>query len=151
MKYPCLPVSFYTLRRKKAFTLIELMIVVLIVGILSAIAMPGYSEYVRRSKAADAVSQLSSLKVKAEQFFGDRRTYTDFCATNSVAGATTASKYFSLTCTADDTSYQLTMTGIAAQNTSGYKFTVDNTNARTSQIEGNNFNCWVIKKSASCT
>lgn len=47
---------------KKAFTLIELLVVVLIIGILSAIALPQYSQAVEKSRAAEALSNIGSFK-----------------------------------------------------------------------------------------
>ena len=53
--------------KQKGFTLIELMIVVAIIGILAAVAIPAYTDYLKRSKVSEAVSMLGGLKTPAEE------------------------------------------------------------------------------------
>lgn len=62
--------------RQAGFTLPELMAVVVIVGILAAIAWPSYQEQARKSRRADAKNALMTAAGRQEQFILDRNTYT---------------------------------------------------------------------------
>ncbi len=61
------------LEKKAGFTLIELMIVVAIIGILSAIAIPAFIGYIRRSKTAEATSNLKLMYTGAAAYFAQER------------------------------------------------------------------------------
>jgi type IV pilus assembly protein PilA len=62
--------------KQKGFTLIELMIVVAIIGILAAIAIPAYNDYLKRSKVTEAVQLLGGLKTPAEEYMASLGTKT---------------------------------------------------------------------------
>ncbi len=63
------------MKTQKGFTLIELMIVVAIIGILAAVAIPAYSDYLKRSQVAEALGLLAGLKTPTEEWFGSRGTW----------------------------------------------------------------------------
>jgi type IV pilus assembly protein PilA len=63
------------LRSKKGFTLIELLIVVAIIGILAAIAIPQFSAYRAKAYNSAATSDLKNTKTSLESFFADNQMY----------------------------------------------------------------------------
>ena len=63
-------------RKSKGFTLIEVMIVVAIIGILSAVAYSSYTRYVTRSSRTDAMEQLNEIMSQQQRFVARQRTYT---------------------------------------------------------------------------
>ena len=60
----------------KGFTLIELMIVVVIVGILSSIALPSYQQYTMRANRTDGMSSIQMLLDAQERYYADHISYT---------------------------------------------------------------------------
>ena len=89
------------MKTQKGFTLIELLIVIAVIGILAAVALPSYSDYITRGKIPDATSGLASKRVKMEQFFQDNRTYLAVAPqTNDCDLDTTTSEYFNFSCPA---------------------------------------------------
>lgn len=62
-------------KKNRGFTLIELMIVVAIIAILTAVALPSYQNYVRKSKRADATNKLTDIANQQVQYFMENRSY----------------------------------------------------------------------------
>jgi type IV pilus assembly protein PilE len=136
-------------RTQIGFTLIELMIVVAIIGILAAIAMPSYRDYVKRGKAAEATSTLADLRVKMEQCFQDNRDYT-LCAAN--CAPTSGAKYFTYACPVQTaTTYTIAATGVAAQDMGAFAYSINQNNNKTSNFDGNaGATCWLTTQGGTC-
>ncbi len=64
-----------SLRSQNGFTLVELMVVVAIIGLLSAVAIPNFQKYQARSKTAEAKLQLSAIYTAEASFFADYNIY----------------------------------------------------------------------------
>ena len=75
----------YTRFRRGGFTLIELMIVVAIVGVLAAIAIPQYQDYVARAQFTEALSLISGQKAPLAEFYSENGVCPNN-ASNSVGG-----------------------------------------------------------------
>lgn len=136
---------------QSGFTLIELMIVVAIVGILAAVAVPSYRDYVTRSRIPDATSGLASKRVKLEQYYDNNRTYAGAPDCNA---DTTTSQSFNFSCSGvpDATTYTLQAVGKGAMV--GFTFTLDQANARKTPAVpagwSTSATCWITNKGGTC-
>jgi type IV pilus assembly protein PilE len=147
------------MRRHAGFTLIEVMIAVVIIGILASIAYPAYTDYIRRGKIAEAVATLADTRVKMEQYFLDNRTYVGADAANMPCNATVMSagkKHFTFACDNLGTgTYRVTATGVSSDGMGGFTYDITQANVRTSTISGvsgwsGSTTCWVMKKGGVC-
>lgn len=112
--------------RVNGFTLIEVLTVIMIIGILTAIALPNYREYVRRSTLVEAITTLSDLRVRMEQSYLDNRSYLPGCGTVTATG-----KYFTYNVTnCSATTYQWHANGVVGA-ASGNSYTINESNVQT--------------------
>ena len=102
-------------RDAKGFTLIEVMIVVVIIGILASIAYPAYTRYVERAQVSDGKSALLMLAQQMERCYTAQLRY-DGCP--NLPGESPEG-FYTLAVNADANTYTLTATGEKGRVTSG--------------------------------
>ena len=105
--------------KNSGFSLIELMIVVAIIGVLAAIAVPAYQNHILRSHRADAQTVLLDLAARQERFIAQNPAgYATSISANTglnLGSTTSREGYYNLTVVANATSYLLTATATGGQ------------------------------------
>jgi len=135
----------------RGFSLIQLVIVMAIVGILSAVAIPSYRDYIARSQLIEATNALADTRVRMEQFYGDNRTYTNG---GGCGAAMPALERFTLTCAIANAGQGYTLTATGSGPMAGFVYTVNQANVRQTVSWGANWGSvpsigatrWLIKK-----
>lgn len=128
---------------QRGFTLVELMVVVAIIAILSSIAIPSYQDYVRRSRAANALGELSSWGARMEQSYYDNRNYG--AGACSIA-APTVDKY-AMACALTNDGQGFTLTATAQINNEGVYSLSEGNQRGTSVFKGGSVTktCWLVR------
>jgi len=124
--------------RTRGFTLLEVMIVVVIVGVLAAIALPAYQSQVRKSNRSAAQRYMMDVANREEQYLGSMRSYTsavDSTGLSLAAPAELSSLYtFAIdvnnACCGPTPNWRITATAASSQLTDG-NLTLDSRGTKT--------------------
>lgn len=102
-------------REVVGFTLIELMIVVAVVAILAAIAVPAYNEQVRKSRRSDAIAAVGQVQLAMERWRADNPTYANPTAAATYPALPTSPFYTYALTNQSATAYTITATPAGGQ------------------------------------
>lgn len=128
---------------QRGFTLLEVLITVIIVGILAATASMGYMSYVERAHRSEAKSVLMDLSQRLERHYTDEGTYDGFDVPDNLSripAEESRNQTYSINVDTDDQSFTITASPSGAQTEDKCgDLSVDNVGRRSSEGGGD---CW---------
>jgi type IV pilus assembly protein PilE len=132
--------------RAAGVTLVEVIVTLVVLGILTAFAVNGYTSFVRRARAAEALEQLDRFRTRMEKGFQDNGNYgVGAC---SVAVPTTVESFnYGCTLASANQAFTATVTGFAS--VAGYQFSINEQGLRrTLAFPGATVpaDCWMVEK-----
>lgn len=132
------------MQSNQAFSLIELLVVLIIVGILSAIAYPAYTAHVIKTNRAQAKIALLNLASRLEEYHGQHHNYKDATLTTLNLKDHTENNYYQLTLQTSDDSYTISAIpiGIQAQDKICGTFMYDQSGKKSFTGNGTVQECW---------
>ena len=140
------------------FTLIEVMMAVAIVGILAAVALPSYRDYIIRGHLTDATNGLAAVRANMERHFQDNRTYAsagDF--TTPCSSADTATRTFGnfvVSCDGTPTATAFRLRAVGSGPVQGFGFAINEQDTRSTYAAPDGWNTcdakWLTKRGQAC-
>ncbi|WP_319004742.1 type IV pilin protein [Microbulbifer variabilis] len=144
-------IKIIKLNKSHGFTLIELMIVVAVIGIISAIAYPSYMESVRKSNRSEAKAILNDVAQRLQRCFTAYSSYDDYTNCSVAAdlqnnkSIDSENNYYSITGVLSATTYTLTAAPVSGSIQGGDSactgFTLTQAGVKTA-TGSNSSNCW---------
>lgn len=134
---------------QKGFTLIELMIVVAIIGILAAIAIPSYNDYIARTQVSEAMTLTSGTKTPLAEWYSDKGYWpTTLASVSGVSGG----KYVSVvTISAGATNTTGIMRVTATMSSTGVNSNIQSGTFSIATTDGENWDCGGVGDAAAGT
>lgn len=132
-------------QRSRGFTLMEMMIVVVILAILAAIALPSYQKYVLRSHRAEGQALLSEAAARQERYFAQNNSYAGTAAALNMTSYVAGLQYYGLAISnvgASTYTLTATATGSQARDSECLTLTLDQAGSRGASGTGTASSCW---------